>query len=82
MGMIKKLSKTGTSYAVILDKTLMQLLSITPETLLELKTDGKSLILTPIEQSVAEESLQDPDFQAAWAQSKQKFESAYQRLAE
>jgi antitoxin component of MazEF toxin-antitoxin module len=64
MGMVKKLSKTGTSYSVILDKTLMQLLSITPDSLLEVKTDGKSLILTPIEQSPLDESVQDPKFQA------------------
>lgn len=82
MGMVKKLSKTGTSYSVILDKTLMQLLSITPDSLLEVKTDGKSLILTPIEQSPLDESVQDPKFQAALANSKRKFGAAYKRLAE
>lgn len=82
MAMLKKLSKTGTSYSVILDKTLMQLLSITPDTLLEVKTDGKSLILTPVEQSGFDESAKDTRFLNALAKSKQKFENAYKRLAQ
>ncbi len=82
MGMVKKLSKTGTSYSVILDKALMQLLSITPETLLDVKTDGTSLILTPIVQSESDASAQDPKFQNALNKSKHKFGSAYKRLAE
>lgn len=92
MTMLKKLSKTGSSYSVILDKTLMQLLSITPDSLLEIKTDGKSLILTPVEPQTLdqmiedeqqhEQSVQDPRFQQALAKSKQKFGNAYRRLAE
>jgi len=82
MGMVKKLSKTGTSYSVILDKTLMQLLSITPDTLLDVKTDGKSLILTPIVQPERDDSALDPKFQAALVKSKRKFGTAYKRLAE
>ena len=82
MAMLKKLSRTGTSYSVILDKTIMQLLSITPDTLLEMKTDGKSLILTPVEQPTLDETAQDPLFQKALAKSKKKFGNAYKRLAE
>lgn len=82
MGMVKKLSKTGTSYSVILDKALMQLLSITPDTLLEIKTDGKSLIMTPIEQPKIDETVQNPKFLNALAKSKRKFGTAYKRLAE
>lgn len=45
--MIKKLVKTGSSYALIIDKSIMELLNITPETPLEVTTDGKGLKVTP-----------------------------------
>ncbi len=51
--MIKKLVKTGSSYALIIDKSIMELLNITPDTPLEIKTDGKGLKVTP--QSMREE---------------------------
>lgn len=48
MTMVKKLTKLGTSHSIIIDKSIMQLLSITPDTPLEVRTDGKSLIITPL----------------------------------
>lgn len=46
--MIKKLTKFGNSMAVILDKPLLEILNILPDTELKISTDGKSLIITPI----------------------------------
>lgn len=46
--MIKKLSKFGNSMAFIIDKPVLELLNILPDTELKISTDGKSLIITPI----------------------------------
>jgi len=46
--MIKKLIQHGNSSAIILDKPIMELLQIDNETLLEVSTDGKNIILSPV----------------------------------
>ena len=46
--MIKKLSKFGNSMAFIIDKPILELLNILPDTELKVSTDGNSLIITPI----------------------------------
>ena len=47
--MIKKLTKHGNSYALVIDKPIMDLLNITEDTHLELSTeDGKSLKISPV----------------------------------
>ena len=45
--MVKKLIKHGNSAALIIDKPIMEMLKITNETVFELSTDGKNLILSP-----------------------------------
>ena len=45
--MIKTLTKHGNSYALIIDRPVMDLLRIDPDTALEVTTDGRSLILSP-----------------------------------
>jgi antitoxin component of MazEF toxin-antitoxin module len=45
--MIKKLTKHGNSYALVIDKPILELLHITPDTPLELRTDGESLTVSP-----------------------------------
>ncbi|MDR1316678.1 MAG: AbrB/MazE/SpoVT family DNA-binding domain-containing protein [Spirochaetales bacterium] len=45
--MLKKLIQHGNSAALIIDKPIMEMLHITSETLLELSTDGKNIILSP-----------------------------------
>jgi antitoxin component of MazEF toxin-antitoxin module len=44
---IKKLTAIGNSYGLVIDKAILDLLKITPETELELTTDGVSLLVTP-----------------------------------
>ncbi len=46
--MIKKLSKFGNSKALVIDKPILELINIGEETELEISTDGKSLIITPV----------------------------------
>jgi len=45
--MVKKLIQHGNSAALVIDKPIMEMLKITNETLFELSTDGRNLILSP-----------------------------------
>lgn len=47
--MLKKVVKYGNSNAIILDKAILELLNIAEGSMLKIKTDGTSLILTPVE---------------------------------
>ena len=57
--MQKTLCKHGNSYALVIDKPIMELLHATPETPFEVITDGQSLILTPIRPADEEKKFQD-----------------------
>jgi antitoxin component of MazEF toxin-antitoxin module len=46
--MTKRLQTIGNSAGIILDKPILELLGITPETELDLSTDGHRLIITPL----------------------------------
>ncbi len=45
--MIKKLVKHGNSWAVVLDRPILDLLKIDPQSQIELTTDGKSIQISP-----------------------------------
>jgi antitoxin component of MazEF toxin-antitoxin module len=45
--MVKKLIQHGNSAALVIDKPIMEILHITNETVFEISTDGKNLILSP-----------------------------------
>ena len=45
--MIKTLTKHGNSYALIIDRAILELLQIDPETPLEISTDGSALLVRP-----------------------------------
>jgi antitoxin component of MazEF toxin-antitoxin module len=46
--MTKTLIKHGNSLALVIDKPILDLLRITPETPLELVTDGDRLLVSPV----------------------------------
>ena len=46
--MIKNHTKHGNSLALVLDKPILELLNIEPDTPISISTDGKNLILTPV----------------------------------
>ena len=48
--MVKSLKQIGNSYGVIIEKPILELLNITPETPLEITTDGRSLQIRPVRQ--------------------------------
>ena len=45
--MLKKLSAVGNSLGLIIERPILELLDITKDTLLEVKTDGEALIIRP-----------------------------------
>jgi antitoxin MazE len=46
--MVKRLTQHGNSAALILDKAVLDLLHITMDTPLEISTDGRNLVISPI----------------------------------
>ena len=46
--MLKKLSKYGNSLALIIDKSILELLEIGENTMLKISTDGKTLTIVPV----------------------------------
>lgn len=46
--MVKNLVKHGNSYALIIDKPIMELLQITPDTEVEITTNGDKLVISPV----------------------------------
>lgn len=46
--MIKKLVKHGNSYALVIDRPILDLLKIDPTTKLNIVTDGKALFISPV----------------------------------
>lgn len=45
--MIKKLTRHGNSLALVIDKPILEILNIAPDTPLHITTDGRSLTITP-----------------------------------
>lgn len=46
--MVKTLTKHGNSLALVIDKPVLELLNIEPETPLEISTDGRALVIEPV----------------------------------
>ncbi|HLP61806.1 MAG TPA: hypothetical protein VK186_23395 [Candidatus Deferrimicrobium sp.] len=57
--MIKKMIQHGSNAAIVIDKPIMELLDFDIDTPLEISTDGKSLIISPITNENRMERLND-----------------------
>jgi len=75
--MVKKLTKHGNSLALILDRPVLDLLNISAGTPLEITTDGRTLIVAPVQRPGRKAK-----FQAALDNANRKFGRALRRLAE
>ncbi len=75
--MVKKLTKHGNSYALVIDKPILELLRVSPDTPFEIITDGQSLVLTPIR-----DPSQEKEFGKALKGVHERFGRAMKRLAE
>ncbi len=74
--MVKFLTKVGNSQAIVIDKAILSLLQISSETPLEITTDGKNLVISPVS---------DPDrvkeVTRAYKTVKKRFPKALKNLA-
>jgi antitoxin component of MazEF toxin-antitoxin module len=75
--MIKKLSKHGNSLALVIDRSILELLGIDEKTSLELSTDGEALVIAPVRDRKRRKKFED-----ALAASNQRYGKALKRLAE
>ena len=74
--MVKTLTKHGNSYALIIDKPILDLLKISPDTPLELTTDGKSLTVAPAGEGAAKK-----DLKAGLERINKRYSKLFKRLA-
>ena len=75
--MVKKLTKHGNSLALVIDRPILDLLKIDPETPLDVSTDGKQLIVAPVKASGRRKK-----FEAAQELSHKRYGKAFRKLAE
>lgn len=75
--MIKKLSKHGNSLALVIDRSILDLLGIDEKTALELSTDGEALVVAPLRDKKRKKKFDD-----ALAASNERYGKALKRLAE
>jgi len=72
----KKLSKHGNSLALVIDRSILELLGIDEETTLDISTDGRSLIVVP-----AHDKRRRKRFQDALTACNRQYGKALKRLA-
>lgn len=75
--MMKKLTRHGNSLALVIDKGVLDLLNIDDKTPLDISTDGKVLIISPVR-----DAKQKRKFQAALERANKKYGRALKRLAD
>ncbi|MFN7721983.1 MAG: hypothetical protein ACK5PD_11210 [Pirellulaceae bacterium] len=75
--MIKNLVKHGNSWAVVIDRPILELLKIAPESQVELTTDGKSIRIAPVDSDD-----QKAQGRAARDRVNSKHAQAFKKLAE
>lgn len=75
--MIKTLTKHGNSYALVIEKPILELLRATPETPFEIMSDGQCLVLTPVR-----DTKEEKKFQKSLEMVHTRFGRAMKRLAE
>jgi antitoxin MazE len=75
--MLKKLTKHGNSLALVIDRPILDLLKIDPDTPLDVSTDGKRLIVAPVEPPSRRKK-----FDAAQEWAHKRYGQAFKKLAE
>jgi len=75
--MRKKLTRTGNSLALVLDKPLLDRLGIDADTLLDVSTDGQVLVISP-----ARDKRRTARLKAIVAEADTRYGGVFRRLAE
>jgi antitoxin component of MazEF toxin-antitoxin module len=74
---VKRLTKTGNSLALVLDKKLLELTKIDAKTPLEVSTDGDTIVITPVRDKRRRNRLKK-----IVAELDEKYANVFRRLAE
>jgi len=75
--MIKKLTKHGNSLALVIDRPVLDLLKIDDDTPLEISTDGKVLVISPVRDEKRRKT-----FEKALKKTNKNYSKALKNLAE
>ncbi len=75
--MVKKLTRTGNSLALVLDKPLLEQLGIDESTDLEVSTNGDVLVVTPVRKKARERK-----FRKAVDKINRRYAGLFRRLSE
>lgn len=74
--MIKRLTKHGNSMALVIDKGVLELLEIDDKTPLNISTDGKMLVISPVR-----DKKHRKEFEEALEKVNRKYGRALKKLA-
>jgi antitoxin MazE len=74
--MIKNLTRTGNSVALVLDKQLLEAANVDPDQPVEVSTNGRVIVIAP-----ARSKRETERFEKAEARMHAKFAGAFARLA-
>jgi antitoxin component of MazEF toxin-antitoxin module len=74
--MIKSLTRTGNSVALVLDKQLLEAANLDPEGEVEVSTNGQVIVIAPVKSKRETE-----DFERGRERMHAKFAGAFRRLA-
>lgn len=74
--MVKKLTKHGNSLALVIDRGVLDLLEIDADTPLNITTDGRCLVVSPVKNKAGARK-----FRAALAAVNRRYGKALKRLA-
>lgn len=80
--MIKKLTKHGNSLALLIDKPILELLNITEDTRINIKTDGINIIIEPVRAQTAIGTISDnPKLQKLYEELVDKYDDLLRKLS-
>lgn len=76
MGQTKRLTRTGNSLALVLDRPLLEATGITAETPLAISTDGDVIVIAPLRDEARAATLQE-----GTEEMHRRFAGVFRRLA-
>lgn len=75
--MVKRLTRTGNSLALVLDRPLLEATGIGPRTVLEISTNGDVIVITPVRGAARTRR-----FKSAVDEINRQYAGVFKRLAE
>ena len=73
---MKHLTRTGNSYAVVIDRPILEATEIAPDTPLEISTDGDVIIISPVRDHARIQKLR-----GGMAKVHERYAGVFRRLA-